>query len=247
MSKSISAAAFILIASSAASAFAQQTLSVETQIDHGDIELNKNALGCFDPLAALQLESDGANGAVSDATRRAFRVGSCVALDMGATVSGAKTIAIGDQNFLRGHVANIITYIPAWNASIAGVDDSYDQNAATATSELRDDAANLREKVAAFEACEQEAAALNEMIAGYNERADEMGEGEGEPTTGSRLSGGTAAPLLQIRLPNKEREVLYREGVELAEDVAAHNIRCDPFREGFELDQDYLTFFRAGG
>ncbi|WDI32278.1 hypothetical protein PUV54_03615 [Hyphococcus flavus] len=225
---------------------AQQTLSVETVDNYGNVTLQQNALGCFDPVAALQLDKDGTDGNVSNATRRAFGVGTCVALDSGVTLSGAQKLNIEGQTLVRGAVANMDVYLPEWSAAM-GASGSGSSAARAATNSLRGDAMNFRQKVAEMDACDQEAQSLNTRIADYNDRAAKFSnDSEETMTTGSRLAGGGSAPIIRIRLPDKERQTLYAEGLNLSDDVADHNNRCDVYRDGFQLDKDYMAFYRAG-
>ena len=227
-------------------ASAQEQLRVYILDRIGTATLDRDGYGCFDPLAALRLDSDVAGGYVGTDARDDFGVGSCAEMTSGTSVDGAQRITIRNQTFLRGAVAagNITVYIPDWSASIASVEDGYDAARMEIALPAKQIAADLRVQVAAYQQCSRESEDLALRIADYNARAEAIDPKRAE--TGSRLvRGSSAAPMIQVILPDERFRELFEEAQRLQAEVEAHNQRCAEFQDGITLDQDYLAFFEA--
>ncbi len=227
-------------------AAAQEQLRVFILDRIGTATLDGDGYGCFDPLAALRFDADISEGYVSDATRDAFDVGSCVLLARGSAIDGAQRITIKNQVFLRGAVANgfVTAYMPDWSASLSGGADGYDEARMNIASSLQQTAADLRDRVAIYNQCLRDSQALEQRIADYNERA--VAIDPKQAVTGSRLvRGGGAAPVFQVILPDERFRELFEEAQNLQAAVDAHDQQCAQFRDGITLDQDYLMYFEA--
>lgn len=229
-------------------ASAQEQLRVYILDRIGTATLDRDGYGCFDPLAALRLDSDVSAGFVGAETRNDFRVGSCAVLASGTAVDGAQRITIKNQTFLRGAVAggNVTTYLPDWSASLADVADGRDEAKMSIASPVQQIAAELRARVAVYQQCLRDSEELEQRIADYNARAEAIDPKRAE--TGSRLvRGGSAAPMIQVILPDERFRELFEEAQSLQAEVEAHNQQCAEFQNGITLDQDYLAFFESTG
>lgn len=227
-------------------ASAQEQLRVYILDRIGTTSLDRDGYGCFDPLAALRLDSDVVDGFVGNDTRDNFGVGSCAELLSGTSVDGAQRITIKNQTFLRGAVAggNVTVYMPNWSAALASATDGYNETHMNTANPVQQIAADLRVRVAAYQQCLRESEELEQRIVDYNERAEAIDPKRA--VTGSRLvRGGGASPVFQIILPDEEFRELFAEAQNLQADIDAHNQRCAEFQDGITLDQDYLAFFES--
>lgn len=213
----------------------------------GAATLDQGGYGCFDPLAALRFDADVTAGRVSDETRDAFAVGSCVVLPEGLELIGAARVSLEDQIFVRGDIVDsgVTAYIPDWSASVAGADDGYNSTLVAQSAAVDETAADLLAMIVEYRQCERAGAALEAQIINYNERA-EAADPRRAPT-GSRFSNSGAAPVFQIVMPDEEYRALFFEAEALQAEVNAFWAECAAYRKNITLDKDYLAFFEAVG
>lgn len=244
--------AFLIVAfvATLTPASAQEQLRVFILDRIGPATLDRDGYGCFDPVAALRFDEDVIAGEISSATEDAFAVGACVVLESGAPIEGAQRVSIKNRVIVRGAVAdgNVTAYLPDWSASLAGVENGYDDARMSVAAPVQQIAAALHMRVAAFQQCYDEGAALETRIANYNERAEEADPDQSEVVTGSRLvRDGGAFPVFKVYLPNEKFRALREEALQLQQDIEEYWARCEEYREPITLDKDYLTFFEATG
>lgn len=227
---------------------AQETLSVQTIDNFGGASLATDAFGCLDASSAMRLDLDSLSADISSETRRAFEVGVCFVLPSGLGLANVDRVAIGDQRFIRSNAPDLDPriYSPEWSVSITNAATNYDAAKMNSMGELSAIAADLAEKVTALEHCTKDGDELEKRITEYNERLQEAEKDRDAPKTGSRLQGGgDAGSMTSFSLPRGRSTPLYREGAKLADDLDAFNERCGKFNEGFALDRDYMTVYRA--
>lgn len=248
MTKLVFAAAVAVAwATSVAPGAAQQRLRMKVQDVIGSIALAQAGYGCFDPLAGIRFDKDILASEISEATQKAFSVGSCVAMPANVSLIGVTRISLEGQTFVRGDIADtgITAYLPDWSAALAGVDDGYDLEKMELASPVIETADWLRARVAAFQICDGESEALEERILAFNERAQAANPRK-RRSSGSRLGeGADSMPVFQVILPDEKYRALYDEAQALQADVEAFWSRCGEYQSAIMLDQDYLAFIEA--
>ena len=229
-------------------AWAQQTLKLDVQKEYGDVALAEQAIGCFDPLAALKLDTDVIAGEISDMTENAFSVGSCIALDNGKSLKSAQYVTLQNQRFVRARLTgDVMVYIPEWSAALEGAEDRYDAQRAAVAAPMVQVADALETEINAAQECADATSELNDRIAEYNERVAERTDKD-EPVTGSRLAsaGQSTTPTRKIVLADNRYEDLRREGRRLQQEAEAIQNRCEDVDVGRKLDRDYMTYLGVG-
>ncbi len=242
MRYAISSVVFVAMTIGASTgAVAQQALTVDIKDELGDQVLQRDAIGCFDVLAAIRLQKENSGGDYSAETRAAFSSGSYVVAASGLTLAGAQAVEIADAPLVRGaeQTAKVTLYFPE------DYFNSDDDNAGAVALIAIADA--LLAEVADREQCASDRDDLDARIVDFNARVDAYLAVQSEDTveTGSRLKENDSVSVTSVRLSDGAGRDLRDESVALKTEAEAHEQRCGAYREGLVLDQDYMPYYRA--
>lgn len=227
-------------------AAAQERIEVSINDELGEITLANSAYACFDPLAAMSMNDDGAAGQPSNMTRQAFAVGSCLLLDENTALYDAEIVSIDGSNYLRGALSSggAYLYAPDWSVAISGDGGGYDADRTATMAPMDDVATGLAARVQKFNDCREEGESISARVDAFNAKAAKLNIGDdGEGTsTGSRIQGGANSySVTKILFPDKRYRELFDEADALNSERDDHWDRCSEFSDGIDLDKDYMS------